>query len=73
LALAATFLVFPRAKWPYWVTLAMMPAFLLYTLWATPGLTIAAFNPVSTNIAMAALALIALTQLSAPSPHSSQP
>lgn len=63
LALAAAFLVFPRSRWPYLAVLVLMPVFLLYTLWAVPSLSLAAFNPVSTNIAVAALALIGFMSL----------
>jgi hypothetical protein len=60
LCLAVAFLAFPRAAWPYAIALVLMPLFLLYSLWAVPALFLSAFSPLTTNVAVAALALVAL-------------
>lgn len=57
---AAVFLL-PRQAWPLWTTLASMVGLLAYATVAAPSLLLGAFNPVTINVAMAALALIALT------------
>ena len=60
LALGAAVLLLRRREWPLWLTLASMPLLLVYTAWAMPSLLTAAFNPVSANLAVGALAAVAL-------------
>ena len=63
IALAAAIAFRPYWRWPYRVTLLLMPILLAYTAWAAPQLLGAAFNPVVCNIALAGLALVALHHL----------
>lgn len=60
IAIGLCVLVLRRQEWPLWLTLVMMPGLLAYAAWAVPGLLVAAFNPVIINLAMAALAAVAL-------------
>lgn len=59
------FLLWPRLKALYQITLVLMLGLLLYVAWAVPALLIAPFNPIVMNSAMAALATIALSILRA--------
>lgn len=59
------FLLWPRIKALYQITLVLMLGLLLYVAWAVPALLIAPFNPIVMNSAMAALAYIALSILQA--------
>lgn len=49
-----------RQRWPLVVTAVAMVGLLLFSLVAVPSLAMAAFNPVTTNLLMLALALAAL-------------
>jgi hypothetical protein len=49
-----------RRPWPLWLTLAAMIGLLGYAALATPQFLLGAFNPVTINAAMAALALVSL-------------
>jgi uncharacterized membrane protein YphA (DoxX/SURF4 family) len=49
-----------RARWPLWVTVVAMPVALAAVATTAPRFLVAAFNPVSLNLATAALAVIAL-------------
>jgi hypothetical protein len=49
-----------RAKWPLWLTILLMVAALSAVAQSAPGQLVAAFNPVSLNLLMAALAGIAI-------------
>lgn len=60
IAIGIAVLVAHRRTWPLWLTLASMIGLLGYAALAVPSLLIAAFNPVTINVAMAALALIAI-------------
>ena len=46
--------------WPYWLTLLSMIGLLGYASLMTPRLLTAAFNPTSVNVAVGALALVAI-------------
>ena len=48
-----------RSRWPLWLTLVAMPAAVLAVAIQSPGFLAAAFNPVSLNVSMVALAVIA--------------
>lgn len=50
----------PRRQWPLWVTVVAMTMLLAYAGIAVPHLLSAAFNPVTINVTVAALALVAL-------------
>lgn len=65
IALGLTLLLRWRSRWPLWVTIIAMPMALVGVAMTAPILLTQAFNPASTNLAMAALAAIAL--LSPPS------
>ena len=60
IAIGLCVLMLRRQEWPLWLTLIMMAGFLVFAAWSVPSLLIAAFNPVIINVAMAALAAIAL-------------
>jgi len=49
-----------RQRWPLVVTAVAMVGLLLFSLVAVPSLAMAAFNPVTTNLAVLALTLVAL-------------
>lgn len=51
-----------RARWPLWLTLVLMPLALLGVAVRSPAYLSAAFNPVSLNVAVFALAAIALLE-----------
>lgn len=63
LLLAGALVALPERRWPYQVTLILMPTLLLSVAWAAPQLLVAAFNPVVLNVVMAALAYVALLEL----------
>lgn len=56
LGMAACLLVFAHHRWPLQLTIAGAIALLLYVAVLTPGVLLAAFNPVTTNALMAGLA-----------------
>lgn len=60
IAIGLAILLLPRREWPLWLTLAAMIGLGGYAALAVPRLLIGAFNPVTINVAMAALALVAL-------------
>jgi hypothetical protein len=59
-AIGVLMLVFWRACWPLWLTLVAMPAALLAVAIQTPVYLGAAFNPVTLNLSVFALAVIGL-------------
>ncbi len=63
-ALGLLLLLAWRSRWPLWFTLVAMPAAALAVALQSPRFLVAAFNPVSLNVAVFALAATAL--LSAP-------
>lgn len=60
IALGILVLILHRQRWPLWLTIVLMALLLAYAAVATPGLLAAAFNPVTINVAVAALAFAAL-------------
>lgn len=60
IAIGVAVLFLRRQKWPLWLTLFSMVALLGYASFTVPRLLLGAFNPVTINVAMAALALIAI-------------
>ncbi len=60
IALGVLVLILHRQRWPLWLSIILMGLLLAYAAVATPGLLAAAFNPVTINVAVAALALVAL-------------
>lgn len=58
-------LVFWRRRWPLYTTVFAMLALLVFVVLVTPAMLTGAFNPVSTNLGMIALAVVALRQLEA--------
>ena len=58
--LGVAMLALRRQAWPLWLTIALMVCLLGYASWAAPWLLLGAFNPVTSNVAVAALALVAL-------------
>lgn len=60
LIMAAAVLTFWRRQWPLLVTAAAMVGLLLFVLVTQPLLLMGAFNPVTTNLTVLALAVIAL-------------
>jgi hypothetical protein len=63
-ALGLLVLVFYRQRWPYLATVAGMLLLYVFTLVYAPQFLISAFNATTINLAMTALALIALSELS---------
>jgi hypothetical protein len=61
-AVGAVMLFAWRARWPAWMTLAAMPLALVAVAIGSPGFLMAAFNPVSLNLGVFALAAIALIE-----------
>lgn len=57
---AAVVLIVRDREWPLWLTMAAMAGLLAYAAWSAPILLGAAFNPVTTNACVAALAAAAL-------------
>ena len=60
IAMAACVLLLPRREWPLWLTLGLMAALLAYVALFVPALLAAAFNPVTINLCVMALAAVAL-------------
>lgn len=60
IALGVAILMLRRSRWPLWLTIIAMPALLAYAAWADVGLLVAAFNPTTINVSVAALAAVAL-------------
>ncbi len=60
IAIGIAVLLLRRQTWPLWLTLAAMVGLLGYAGLMIPRLLVAAFNPVTINVAMAALAIVAL-------------
>jgi hypothetical protein len=60
IVLSVVLIVAWRAAWPLWIALGFMPAALLGVALTSPTLLGGAFNPVSLNLSVAALAMIAL-------------
>lgn len=48
-----------RSRWPLLLTVWSMVGLLVFSLYVYPGLASAAFNPVTTNVAVLALAVVA--------------
>lgn len=59
--------------WPYWLTLALMIGLLGYVGLMTPHLLTGAFNPVSVNVAVGALALVGIVLHRAREPRMGDP
>jgi hypothetical protein len=49
-----------RSRWPLWLTLILMPLALVSVALSAPGFLAAAFNPVTLNACVFALAAVAL-------------
>jgi len=64
ITMSAVVLIFWRQRWPIVVTLIAMIGLLAFVALMQPMLLGAAFNPVSTNVAVAALAIVSLHLLS---------
>ena len=60
LVLGLTLIVAWRARWPLWLTIVLMPAAAIGVIVASPSFTVAPFNPITFNLCVFALALIAL-------------
>lgn len=60
IAFAAVLLLVRDREWPLWLTIAAMGGLLAYASWSAPALLGEAFNPVTTNAGVAALAIVAL-------------
>jgi hypothetical protein len=60
IAIALMMLIFWRARWPMWATIALMFAAMIGVGWHSPDYFHAAFNPVTFNLAVAALAVCGL-------------
>lgn len=63
--LGVALLVCYRQRWPWLVSLAGMLVLYVFTLLFAPAFVIAAFNPTTVNLSVAALSLIALLLVSA--------
>ncbi|MEK6805742.1 MAG: DoxX-like family protein [Pseudomonadota bacterium] len=57
---AACVLYFRQSEWPLWFTIVSMILLLAFVAVVAPATLMAAFNPVSLNFAVIALALVAL-------------
>lgn len=64
IVMSVVVLVFWRQRWPLVLTLIAMVGLLAFVALMKPVLLGAAFNPVSTNVAVAALAIVSLHLLS---------
>lgn len=66
-------LIFYRSRWPYITTIAALLGLFAFTLVFVPEFVISAFNSTTVNLAVCALAVIALSELrvmaSMPSPQ----
>ncbi|HDZ39145.1 MAG TPA: hypothetical protein ENH62_12800 [Marinobacter sp.] len=60
IAMAVVTLIFWRQRWPMLLTLAAMIGLLAFVILVQPMLLVAAFNPVTTNVAVAALSITSL-------------
>lgn len=61
--LGLAILVFHRSRWPYWASAIAITLLFVFTLIFVPQLLLAAFNPATVNLAMAALSIIGLVEL----------
>lgn len=61
--LGLAILVFHRNRWPYWASAVAISLLFVFTLIYIPQLLLAAFNPTTVNLAMAALSIIGLVEL----------
>lgn len=61
LLMAAVLIACWRRRWPLMLSAAAMIGLLAYVLVLTPQLALGAFNPVTTNLALLSLSLIALS------------
>ena len=59
--MAIAVVVFWRERWPMILTIIAMVGLLVYSLVLTPDLALGAFNPVTINVCVIALALVALS------------
>jgi hypothetical protein len=62
LVLGLTLMAFWQTRWPLWLTLALMPIAAFGVICATPSFVIAPFNPMTLNLCVFALAVIALVE-----------
>ena len=60
IAIALCIIFFWRSRWPLWFTLILMPLALLGVAFTSPSLLAAPFNPLTLNLALFILAVIAL-------------
>lgn len=60
IAMAVVILIFWRQRWPLLLTLAAMVGLLAFVVLVQPLLLGGAFNPVTTNVAVAALSITSL-------------
>ncbi|MBK1874456.1 DoxX-like family protein [Marinobacter sp. 1-3A] len=60
IAMAVVILIFWRQRWPLLLTLAAMVGLLAFVVLVQPLLLGGAFNPVTTNVAVAALSIASL-------------
>lgn len=60
IVMAVIVMVFWRQRWPLLITAAAMVVLLAFVILAQPGLLVAAFNPVTTNVAVFALSIAGL-------------
>lgn len=63
LVFAGSVLRFSQHRWLWWLVISFMAGLLIDVALFAPGYLVAAFNPVSLNIAVIALSLIALHQI----------
>ena len=61
--LGLAILGFHRHRWPYWASAITITLLFVFTLIYMPQLLLAAFNPTTVNLAMAALSIIGLVEL----------
>ncbi len=61
-----------KTRWPLWCTLAVMPLAIIGVSIRSPGFLSAAFNPVSLNVSVGALAAVALLEGGAGLPSASR-
>ena len=59
---SAVIVLFWKQRWPLVLTVVGMIALLIYSMVATPALAMGAFNPVTTNLCVLVLSLVALKQ-----------
>lgn len=69
IALGLAILCAWRSRWPLWITFVLMPLAAVGVALTAPALLVAAFNPVTLNLTVFAIALIALN---GPSPRTTQ-